>query len=131
MPSAYKTKQKDIVSACMASHPEKLLSAKKIHAICEREGTPVGLVTIYRQLERLIQDGKVKKVAADDNSGIRFGWLGAEGQKEDFFLRCDRCGKIVHADCGLLDEVTAHMSEEHGFQINAAKSLLYGRCKEC
>ena len=131
MPSVYQTKQKDIISSCIASHSDELLSAKEIHAICERTDTPVGLVTIYRQLERLIQDGKVKKVVADDNSGIRFGWLDTEGKKEAFFLKCDRCGRIVHADCELLNEVTAHMSEKHDFRIDAAKSVLYGRCKEC
>lgn len=131
MSGIYHTKQKDIVSSCIASHPETLLSAREIHAICERQGTPVGLVTIYRQLESLIGEGKVKKVVADDNSGTRFKWLDSEEQKETFFLKCDRCGKIVHADCSLLDEVKAHMSAEHNFQIDAVRSVLYGRCKDC
>jgi len=131
VPGVYQTKQKDMISVCLASRPGKLLSAKEIHAICGQEGTPVGLVTIYRQLARLISEGKVKKIITNDNSGTRFGWLDTQGQKEAFLLKCDRCGRIVHVDCGLLEEVTAHMSEKHDFRIDAVKSVLYGRCKEC
>lgn len=127
----YNTKQKNIILSCLAANSEKFLSAKEVFALCEQNETPVGLATIYRQLEGLAEQNMAKRIISADNSGARFQYIDQGEHKDSFFLKCDCCGKMTNADCGLLAEVSDHMSAKHGFQINTNRSVLYGRCKEC
>ena len=79
-------------------------------------------------IDKLIQDA-VKKIMTDAGKRIRFQYTDAPA--DGFYLKCDRCGKIIPAHCRLLEQTKAHMSAEHGFEIDSARSLLYGRCSAC
>lgn len=131
MAGVYQTKQKDIILKCLSELPSQPFSAKDIYSVCKQNKTPVGLATIYRQLDCLIGEGKIKKIVADDNKGMHFQFLDTAAHSDAFFLKCDQCGEITNAECGLLDKMAVHMSEEHGFQIDTTRSVLYGRCKKC
>lgn len=131
MRGSYQTKHRKQILDYLAGHPGQSVSAKEIHAACQQNEIPVGLATIYRQLEQLMQEGKVKKVVTSDGAGIRFQYAPDSTTPDAFYLKCDRCGELTQMDCGLLHEVADHMNAEHGFQIDAAKSVLYGRCQSC
>lgn len=91
----------------------------------------VSLATIYRHLDYLVSIGTIKKIMPEGSEGMRFRYLEKESDKDAFFLKCDRCGKITHADCSILGKMATHMNSQHGFQIDTTKSVLYGYCKEC
>lgn len=131
MQGIYQTKQKEAVLTCLAMQPGKALTVKELYDACSRTGAQVGISTIYRQLKALIGENKVKRMVPDDNSGIRFQYLEQHCQQDDFFLKCEHCGKMTPVDCDLLETMMAHMNEQHGFRIDAARSVLYGQCAEC
>lgn len=130
MPGVYHTKQKDNILTLLKENKDAPLSAKELYVLCRKSGRPVGLATVYRQLEGLVEEQKAMKLSAD-GGGVRFQYLGVMAHAEDFFLKCDSCGKVHRADCELLEEVAAHMDHAHGFKMNVAKSILYGRCEGC
>ena len=127
MHTGYETKQKGIILDRLAGRQGESFSPKELHALCAEKGTPVGLATVYRQLERLTESDNVKRLV-DVHGSVRYEYA-QDGAS--FCLRCDICGRLTHADCSLLEEVAEHMSEEHGFRINTGRSVLYGRCREC
>ncbi|MDR2932917.1 MAG: transcriptional repressor [Oscillospiraceae bacterium] len=131
MPNVYQTKQKGIILTYLSEHAEQAFSAREILLSCKQKGTPVGLATIYRHLECLVRENKVKKVTTDNSAGLRYQFLSPAARGDAFFLKCDCCGKITSAECGLLDEMATHMNRAHGFKLDTARSVLYGRCREC
>lgn len=131
MAGVYQTKQKDIIYAYFAEHQGESFSAKEIYAACKQSGTPVGLATVYRQLECLCEEMKIKKILSDDNTAVRFQLLSVTHHSDSFFLKCSGCGELTAADCGLLENMARHMLKQHGFWIDSTRSVLYGRCGKC
>lgn len=130
--SGYNTKQKDAVLGILAARVNYSFSAKEVFTLCAKNGTPVGLATVYRQLERLCESKKVKKIPGEDG-GFLFQFLAQPSQScaQGFYLKCHKCGRLTPAECDLLINVATHMNEEHGFEIDANFSVLYGLCKGC
>jgi Fur family ferric uptake transcriptional regulator len=92
----------------------------------------IGQTTIYRHLEKLLSQGKIRKYFLSDGEGACYQYV-EDGSlcREHFHLKCEVCGELIHADCELLDTIDQHLLAEHDFQINALKTVLYGTCKKC
>ena len=58
----YSTKQHQAVLRCLEARGETACTAAELAEDLRREGCPVGLATIYRQLEKLEAAGAVHKV---------------------------------------------------------------------
>lgn len=129
MSGTYQTKQGKRIVAYLKDNPGRSFSAKELHLLCKSSAPPVGLATVYRHLAGLAQEGRVKRIITDAGKSIRFQY--ADAPADAFYLKCDCCGKVIPAHCTLLEQTKAHMSAEHGFEIDSAKSLLYGRCSVC
>ena len=48
-----------------------------------------------------------------------------------FLLRCERCGHVVHLDCGHLHALYEHLEAEHHFRIDPRRTILTGLCQAC
>lgn len=129
MSGTYQTKQKKLITEYLKDNPDRSFSARELHELCQNGRPSVGLATVYRQLAGLVEERRVKKIITDAGESIRFQYADAEA--DTFYLKCDRCGKVIPAHCVLLERTKAHLSAEHGFEIDSARSLLYGRCSVC
>ena len=62
----YQTKQKaQILSYLRENRGRHLTAAELLHMLTEN-GTPIGAATVYRQLEKLENEGLVRRYALDD-----------------------------------------------------------------
>jgi Fur family ferric uptake transcriptional regulator len=129
MSGVYQTKQKKIIMEHLKARPDHSFSAKELHELCKACAASVGLATVYRQLAVLAEENRVKKIVTDAGRSVRFQY--ADAPADAFYLKCDRCGKVIPAHCSLLEQAKSHMRVEHGFEIDSARSLLYGRCSIC
>ena len=59
MSVTYMTRQQQAVLACIAHCPEGCATAAELTEQLHAQGQAVGLTTVYRQLERLAQQGRV------------------------------------------------------------------------
>ena len=92
----------------------------------------VGRSTVYRTLERLEQEGSVRRFAGEAGRSACFQYVGEAGPcHEHFHLKCLVCGKLIHLDCEKLTECQVHILKEHGFATDLTRTLIYGRCLEC
>ena len=48
-----------------------------------------------------------------------------------FLLRCEACGRMVHLDCGHLEDLCRHLEAQHHFRIDPRQTILTGRCRSC
>jgi Fur family ferric uptake transcriptional regulator len=92
----------------------------------------VGQTTIYRHLEKLTAEGKIRKYVLQGDKSACYQYTGGRKNcREHFHLKCEICGSLIHADCNLLDRIERHLLGRHGFQINMLKTVFYGVCKKC
>ena len=126
---AYSTKQQQAVLHCLEARQAESLTANDLAEELRRSGNPVGLATIYRQLDRLEAAGRIHKVTTEE--GAVYQYCPHPDDHSCFLLRCEDCGRIVHLDCGHLEELTHHLETTHQFRIDLRRTTLTGRCHRC
>ncbi len=129
-PSRYNTKQSQAILSYIASLNGEHTTASRIQAHFSSIGSPIGIATIYRHLERLVECGKVHKYNIDGVSGACYQYCGADEHRY-LHLKCESCGEISHFQCDLLDDVEQSIYKESAFKVNPRKTVLYGLCANC
>jgi Fur family ferric uptake transcriptional regulator len=130
-PGSYNTQQRKLILDYMAALGDSHVTVNQIVRYFEKNETAVGQTTIYRYLEKLADDGKIRKYILSEG-GACYQYINDEKKcREHFHLKCEQCGKLIHLDCNLLDEIQQHLLKKHNFQINMLKTVFYGRCRNC
>ncbi len=126
----YKTKQGVLVLSCLAESGGKHLTIDDICLKLKQNGTPVGKTTVYRQVQKLLDDGLVTKYTVDNESGACYQYSG-DDCKMHFHLKCNKCGKLFHASCEFIESIENHIFSHHGFSVDNTKTVFYGTCRDC
>jgi Fur family ferric uptake transcriptional regulator len=93
-----------------------------------RESYPsIGLVTIYRTLEKLEELGLILRV--HQTSGCHSFVAGPEGHQH--LLICHDCHRAEYFGGDNLTPLILKIGDEHGYQIQEHWLQLFGLCKEC
>lgn len=128
----YKTKQKELLIECLSNNKNIHMTAADISDQLKIQGHPLGMSTVYRQLDKLVACGVVRKYIVDENSSACYQYVGENGECcEHFHLKCNCCGRLIHTDCTLMKQIAMHMKESHNFEVDLSKTLLYGICSDC
>lgn len=132
MDKGYKTKQKQIILEYIKSSKDKHITAAEIVAHLNSAGTSVGVTTVYRYLDKLVEIGYVRKYNLDKKTGACYQYIkDNEECVEHFHLKCVKCGELYHISCDFMQGIDEHVLEHHGFRIDNTKTVLYGKCKHC
>ena len=126
---AYMTRQQQAVLKCIESCPGGRATAMALMQMLRQEAQTVGLSTVYRQLEKLVAQGKVHKLLTEE--GACYQYCDKTVHRDCFLLQCEGCGAIFHMDCSHLGELYGHLLESHGFAINPRRTMFYGLCGKC
>ena len=126
--ATYRTKQQQAVLDCLSARPESPLSVMELAQLLRQTGLSVGISTIYRQLEKLEQQGLVHKIRTEEGAFFQYCESGSEGC---VLLKCQHCGQILHAHCHELQHLYGHLSQHHQFTIDPRKTVFYGCCDSC
>ena len=87
-----------------------------------------GLPTIYRNLERFVQEGWAENVLGKDQI-MRF--VRCSSKRHHHHLQCEQCGRMVEVDsCGVQDSLK-QLEALSGFRITRHHLSLFGLCMEC
>ncbi len=130
--SGYKTKQKEKILDYLIRNKEKHTNVQEIITFLTAEGNPIGTATIYRQLDKLVDCGMVRRYNFDGKTGACYQYIeNKEECHEHFHLKCTVCGKLIHLNCDRLSNINRHIFEKHGFQVDPSQTVFYGKCSEC
>ena len=130
--SIYKTKQRDIILDYLKSHQDKHLTIEDINNHLKEQNEKVGQTTIYRYINMLVNDGLVRKYIVDIGQPACFQYIkNVQGCEIHYHLKCNKCGNVLHMDCGIFKEVENHLKEKHKFKMDSSKLMLYGICDNC
>ena len=133
MRPAYHTKQQDELLAYLKDRRGVHLTAAQIRDDLVRAGRPISTATIYRQMEKLVAEGTVRKYLLETGDSACYEY--ADDPTRDcsshFHCKCEKCGRLIHLDCEELREIRRHLLSEHGFDWDAGRTVFYGICDQC
>lgn len=127
----YKTKQKELILECIRMHQGSFITIKDITTALNERHEKVGTATIYRNLDRLEEEGIITRCTIEGIDGVCYRYLPDAPENVYFFLKCERCGDLSPIDCGELQHLYEHVIEHHHVRINPSKTVLYGLCEAC
>ena len=127
----YKTKQKDLILRVLNGMRTEHTTAEDLAALLRGRGEEVGLATIYRNLEKLVQEGLVLKYTLPGGLSACYQLLSGCGGERHSHLICTSCGAVSHLGCNEMDVLDSHLSHLHRFTLDRQKTVLYGLCLHC
>jgi Fur family ferric uptake transcriptional regulator len=130
----YRTKQHKEILSYLETRNGKHLTVNDICVNFQEQGKAIGTTTVYRQLERMVADGIVKKYTIDNNTPACFEYVGTQERLSEpgcYHCKCEQCGRLIHLECDELAEVQKHLLNYHGFQMNPLRTVIYGICENC
>ena len=126
------TGQRLLVLETMAEHPGEHLTAEEIFDLARRNYPEIGLATIYRTLQVLVELNVVDKISFDDGFA-RYELieeLDSERHHHHHAI-CIGCKTVISLEEDLLEALEQELMENLGFAVTDHEVKLYGYCKEC
>jgi Fur family ferric uptake transcriptional regulator len=121
------TRQRDLVAQVVFLSQDHL-SVEGIGRELKDRGERVGLATVYRTLDLLVQSGLVR--AHEFGEGFkRYEPVAAQSDHEH--LICERCGRVIEFSHERLERMLPVLADEHGFQHRRHRVEIYGVCRAC
>jgi Fur family ferric uptake transcriptional regulator len=125
-PGPRSTRQRRALVAELAAS-EGFRSAQDLHHALREQGEPVGLATIYRALQAMVDSGELDTVKADGNEAV----YRLCSPAHHHHLVCRRCGRTVEVSGPAVERWASKVAEEHGFADVDHTLELFGVCQVC
>ncbi len=118
------TKQLEVIWDAVkdeASHP----TADQIYAKVRRDITNISLGTVYRNLQKLVAEGKLQVLTLG-----RTQHFDPLIQQHQHFI-CQSCGRVYDVLVGAKEEILSSSLPREGFTVTSHQLSLYGTCNNC
>ncbi len=132
--SMYKTRQRDMLLEYLKSKPGEHITAADVCEHFREKGTPIGQSTVYRQMEKLVDEGLLNKYILDGVSPACFEYVSPESHEDAqvcYHCKCEKCGTLIHLHCEEIEAIQSHLKKEHGFKMDPVRTVFYGLCERC
>ena len=121
----YSTKQREKILEVI----KELDTDFDINDIYNKLNQEIGLTTIYRYLDELYNDNKIKKLTSKKK--VIYHYLEECDHDNHFYLKCNKCGKMKHVDCDCINEFISVVKKNHDFFVDNKNIVIEGICLEC
>lgn len=112
------TSQRLMVLNILSAHGDEHLTVEEIYDLAKEESPEIGLATIYRTVQVLLELHVIEKVTFDDGFA-RYELNGEEtgsGHRHHHAI-CTQCGKVYSLETDLLDTLEKQVFESLGFEV--------------
>lgn len=126
------TSQRLMVLNILSAHGDEHLTVEEIYDLAKEESPEIGLATIYRTVQVLLELHVIEKVTFDDGFA-RYELNGEEtgsGHRHHHAI-CTQCGKVYSLETDFLDTLEKQVFESLGFEVTDHEVKLYGLCSAC
>ncbi len=130
----YQTKQRKEMLDFLKDRSGEHFTAQEVCRYFKEQGIPIGTTTVYRHLEALRKEGRIKKYVIDEGSCACFEYLGENGEGDPavcYHMKCEECGSLIHLECDAITELEDHIWKDHRFRVDPGRTVFYGLCEEC
>ncbi len=109
------------------ANSQKALDPITIYDLGRREYPRLGLVTVYRTLEKLEELGLIQRI--HQSSGCHMYLRATQGHQH--IIICNSCGRVDFFKGDDLSLLFAGVAQHTGFQIQDHWLQLFGVCSQC
>ena len=121
-----RTRQRAAVDEIL-SHLEEFRTAQQIHDVLRHQGDSVGLTTVYRTLQAMVDTGELDALRNDDGeTAYRRCSSG-----HHHHLVCRSCGRTVEVSGPAVERWASAVADEHGFREVSHDLEIFGTCRSC
>lgn len=121
------TRQRAEVLALLADTGE-FRSAQQLHADLRNRGVAVGLTTVYRTLQLLVDAGEVDQMRPPDGEQL---YRRCSHTRHHHHLVCRACGVTVEAEGPAVERWAQKLAADHGFTDVSHTVEVFGLCAVC
>jgi Fur family transcriptional regulator, ferric uptake regulator len=104
-------------------------SAADLHETLRQRGRNVGLASVYRVLESLLQSGLIQRVDVGD--GVARYEPVRTSEEHHHHLVCTGCGKVEAFTDPSLERAIHHVEKTSGYAVDTHDVVLHGACADC
>jgi Fur family ferric uptake transcriptional regulator len=105
-------------------------SAQDIHAALRQQGKPVGLSTVYRHLQSLVEQG-VADVIQSPEGEATYRYCGETTSAHHHHLVCRKCGHTEEVKAPAIERWAADIASEFDFSDVDHTVEIFGTCAPC
>lgn len=106
-------------------------SAQDVYAVLRTAGDSVGLSTVYRHLQSLVDDGVVDVIHnADGEATYRYCGDAPAGHHHHHLV-CRRCGRTEEIEGRVVERWAGEVAHRHGYDEVDHTVELFGVCPAC
>lgn len=102
-------------------------SAQQLHAQLREQGDHVGLATVYRTLQHLVEGGEVDVLRTADGAAV----YRRCSTGHHHHLICRGCRRTVEVDSVAVERWAATIAEDNGFADVEHVVEVFGTCADC
>jgi Fur family transcriptional regulator, ferric uptake regulator len=106
-------------------------SAQDVYARLRSEGGSVGLSTVYRHLQSLVDDGVVDVIHTPEGEATYRFCGAASDQRHHHHLVCRDCGRTEEIEGRAVERWAGDVARSHGYEDVDHTVELFGRCPKC
>jgi len=120
------TRQRRAVAEVLATFTD-FRSAQEIHDLLERRGDSVGLATVYRTLQKLVDADEVDMLRTEDGEAI----YRRCSDSHHHHLVCRSCGATIEVEGPAVERWSRAVAAEHGYSEVSHTLEIFGTCPAC
>ena len=127
---SYQTTQKTVLQDYLQQHCGHHFTVPQLKEELEALGINIGLATIYRQLDQMVQDNSIRKYTPDGKQAY-YEYVGSASSPRHYHLRCIHCGTMQHLEERALGGLPDTVWRKSRFSIDPTRTILCGVCEGC
>ena len=127
IPGLRTTRQRTAV-ADVLSRLDGFRSAQELHELLRGEGVRVGLATVYRNLQALVDAGQVDALRSADGELV---YRRCPTETHHHHLVCRSCGRSVEIEGPEVEAWAGRVAVRHGFSAVTHTVEVFGTCRSC
>jgi Fur family ferric uptake transcriptional regulator len=105
-------------------------SAQDIHASLRLQGNPVGLSTVYRHLQSLVEQGVADVIQSPDGEAT-YRYCGETTSSHHHHLVCRKCGHTEEVTARAIEHWAAEIASKFDFSDVDHTVEIFGTCARC
>jgi Fur family ferric uptake transcriptional regulator len=106
---------------------DEFRTAQQLHLGLVARGAKVGLTTVYRTLQLLVDAGEVDTMRLPSGEQL----FRRCGRTHHHHLVCRRCGTTVEVEGPAVEQWTRSVAEQHGYAEVSHTLEIFGNCPSC
>ncbi len=111
----------------IVARAESALNPQEVFEQARRKANGLGLVTVYRTLEKLEETGLIQRVHQPDGCNAYL----PSGKGHQHLIICQQCGYAQFFEGDDMQNLFEQVANQHGFAIREHWLQLFGICQTC